>query len=366
MRFFALIVSALSLFAFSGVAYAYYDNSIVIEIGNNPENYSASSSNNSDTGGADTINPNTGDLGPSDTGSGAGGSNDSGGSVNFTGGSSGGSTSDSGGGTTGTTNGSGSSSGSGNNDQGTVAGSVLFSDLTGSGAITEDGGGSQNDSGQHTSEMQSSSTASESPSGNGTSSASLGAGNTLGNTSNGGTSVGGGGSITINASKVRQALLGNLNLQDILDQQASRVRSGYYGTSFTNQEIGLVAASTEVGDSNIDQISFGATRFEIVYRSQGFLFAIIPISFPVDVKINPQATSPDTPVSITLPWYHFFVRRLFDTNALAQQIDAVITTNGAPLQGETADQVKLRLFDQISLLLKKEIGTQGTPTQQSY
>ena len=105
--------------------------------------------------------------------------------------------------------------------------------------------------------------------------------------------------------------------------------------------LGLVAASTALSDKNIDSVSFTGGSFEIKYRSRGYLFSFIPVSFPVRVVIVPEATSGR--VIVLLPWYRFFVREFFTGKSLAAEINAVLEAEiGNSAAG--AD-LKLQLFE---------------------
>ncbi len=344
MRILFAFCCFLSILTYTSVAYAYYDNSIVIEIGSSSPGVSTSSPGSSQSTSSDVINPLTGDLGPVTAGG------DQGAGTNSV--------------TTYDTNGGGTlnsnSSTSGSSASGSTDTTItILSELTASGAITESGGSSSGASNEGTSNTSASST--------GTTTAASGGSNANGGTSvvGGGSSASatGGGTITLDGAKVRATLLGQLSFKDALDEQAARVQNGYYGATLTDQEVGLMAASTIVGDANIEQVTFGATRFEIVYRTQGFLFAIIPIPMPVRVAVDPQATGLEQEVTVTLPWYQFFVRRLFDTTALKQEIAVIVQTQGTPSEGETATQVKARLFTAVSLDIQRKIGTLSTPEE---
>jgi hypothetical protein len=167
------------------------------------------------------------------------------------------------------------------------------------------------------------------------------------------------GTITINAAKVRTALLGKLEFKDILDSFAASILGGSPRQGISKHDLTLIAAATILQDSNIDEVSFGATRFEIVYKSRGYILAFIPVSFPVRVAVDPQAKALQGEVSIGLPWYRFFLWTLFDTGLLSREIDAVVKTQGVPQQGDSPNDVQRRLFDAVSGLLKDQLGTIG-------
>ncbi len=170
--------------------------------------------------------------------------------------------------------------------------------------------------------------------------------------SNAAASVGGG--TTINAAKLRAALRGNDSFRNILEDYSSGYRSGAYRFS-PGRSFGLFGASAILADSNIEELTFGATKFEIVYRSRGYLIGFIPKTFPVRIAIDPQASAAPDRVVLTLPWYRFILRKLFTTSTLAREIDAVVMAD-VPLETDTPADVQARLFDVVSLELQKKVG----------
>ena len=330
MRLFISLLCALSFFAFSGVARAYYDDSVVIEIGDVlPQQSTTSSTSDNPQGGV---------------GGGAAGSSGNPGTATNAGGSNAGGS----GGTVSNTN----SSGAGGTPslatpppEHTSTANQLFDVLTAGGAITGQSAGGVG-SGEGSS--------GGSPSTNG--SGGSGAGTSGG-------SGGSSGTVTINAAKVRETLRGKLSFQQVLEDFAANAKSRRRGT-LSGNDISLMAASTVLEDANIQEVSFGATRFDIVYRSEGYLIGFIPKSFPVRVSVNPRAVTIEGQVQIALPWYRFFLRRLFDNTSLARDISAIIAEKGVAQEGESATDVQARLFDAISSMLSKKIGTVGSSIRQ--
>ena len=337
---FVVLLFAVSFFGFSGIAHAYYDDSVVIEIGDILPHPSTSTSGSSagsaspSGGSGSTVLPASSNPPPipgSSSGSGPGGSPP----IAVI-----------------TTSGAGQASTSPGVSP--KAEATLFAVLSTSGAITGSGAGSASGA------ASSGGGAGSSPS-SGDAIAPVGGGSGVSGSGGGG---GGSSFMIIDGAKIRKALLGKLSLKDILDSQRERTRTRLHGGMLSDQDLGLMAASTAIGDSNIEQITFGATRFQIVYRSEGYLFALIPKSFPVRVDINPQATGGDARVVIGLPWYRFFLRKLFNTMSLAHEIDVIVESDGSPQGGENANEVRARLFDKISAVLQNKIGTVSVPVQQ--
>ncbi len=155
--------------------------------------------------------------------------------------------------------------------------------------------------------------------------------------------------VSIDGANVRAALRGKYDLQELLKgwRSGSEARLNARG-------LGLVAASTALSDKNIDSVSFTGGSFEIKYRSRGYLFSFIPVSFPVRVVIVPEATSGR--VIVLLPWYRFFVREFFTGKSLAAEINAVLEAEIGKNAAAGAD-LKLQLFEATADFLRKKIGT---------
>lgn len=167
--------------------------------------------------------------------------------------------------------------------------------------------------------------------------------------SSGGAAGSGAVSVRIIGSKVREAFQNNFDLKELL--QYWKRGKGAPGAN----EYGLIAASTAIRDSNVQEVSFTASKFEIVYRSRGYLLAVIPWSFPVRVGVVPEATALNDRVTIKLPWYSFFVRKFFTINGLKGDIDEVVEKTKLDAQG-ASDGTAL-VFEAVATFLKKKVGT---------
>lgn len=156
------------------------------------------------------------------------------------------------------------------------------------------------------------------------------------------------GSIIVNGNDVRKYFRGRYDLQELL--LGWRAGSGRLSAG----GLGYIAASTALRDSNVDQISFTADRFDITYRSRGYLFTFIPMTFPVRVSVIPEASSGR--VTVKLPWYRFVVRELFTARGLADSIEGVIQET---LQNNIAADVDLKpiLFEAVADYLRTKVGT---------
>ncbi|PIR83648.1 hypothetical protein COU18_03120 [Candidatus Kaiserbacteria bacterium CG10_big_fil_rev_8_21_14_0_10_51_14] len=158
---------------------------------------------------------------------------------------------------------------------------------------------------------------------------------------------------TVNAAKLRAAIRGKSSLRDLLDTYSSGYRTGTYRLS--GRGLGLLGASAVMEDANIDELTFGATKFEMVYRSRGYVLGFIPKTFPLRIAVNPQASITSDRVVLTLPWYRFILRKLFKISTLRAEIDSLVIGDVAQ-DGDTPADVQARLFDSISFSLQQKVG----------
>jgi hypothetical protein len=161
---------------------------------------------------------------------------------------------------------------------------------------------------------------------------------------------GAGFSIRIIGVKVRQALSADIDLREILTYW----RKGKGKAS--ESELGLIAASTALRDANVQEVAFTASSFEIVYRSRGYLLAVIPWSFPVRVIVIPSAPTLDERVSVKLPWYRFFVRKFFTVNGLQKDIDELLAKTKEGNADSDIDE-RMLLFEATTEFLRTKVGT---------
>lgn len=155
--------------------------------------------------------------------------------------------------------------------------------------------------------------------------------------------------VSVDGASVRAILRGKYDLQELLKgwRSGSEARLNARG-------LGLVAASTALSDTNIDSVSFTGGSFEIKYRSRGYLFSFIPMSFPVRVTVVPDASS--ARASVRLPWYRFFVREFFTTQKLTEEIEAVMA--GEIEKNMLADtDLRVKVFEAVAAYLRGKVGT---------
>jgi hypothetical protein len=171
-----------------------------------------------------------------------------------------------------------------------------------------------------------------------------------GSGSGAGTGAGSAFSIRIIGAKVRQALSADIDLQEILTYW----RKGKGKAS--DADLGLIAASTALRDSNVQEVSFTASSFEIVYRSRGYLLAVLPWSFPVRLTVVPEAPVVEERVRVKLPWYRFFVRKFFTVGGLQRDIDELLTKTKNENTDSDIDGTPL-LFAATTDFLRRKVGT---------
>lgn len=156
--------------------------------------------------------------------------------------------------------------------------------------------------------------------------------------------------IRVVGSRVREALSGNLDLIEFLTYW----RKGKGKAA--DAELGLIAASTALRDSNMQEVLFTASSFEIVYRSRGYLLGVLPWSFPVRLTIVPDAPVIEERVRVKLPWYRFFVRKFFTVGGLQRDIDELLaSTKAGNIDGDLDSTVLL--FEATADFLRKKVGT---------
>jgi len=156
-------------------------------------------------------------------------------------------------------------------------------------------------------------------------------------------------SISIVGDLVRELFSGRSDLREVLENWRLS-RTGAAGA----REFGLIAASTALSDVNVEGITFSSTAFEISYRSRGYLFGVIPWTFPVRVVVIPQAPEGQR-ASVKLPWYHLFVREFFTRAGLVADIEEKL--KAAAAAAAAAENQNAILFEAIARLLRERIGT---------
>lgn len=161
----------------------------------------------------------------------------------------------------------------------------------------------------------------------------------------------GGFSVRIVGEKVRSAFEDtNLDLRELLSYWRADTKE------LGAKEYGLIAASTALRDSNVQEVSFTASRFEIVYRSRSYLLGFIPWSLPVRVSVVPEASAQNERVQVTIPWYSFFVRKFFTAGSLQKSIDDVIAETKAGNSDPNANGTAL-IFEAVADYLRRKVGT---------
>lgn len=169
--------------------------------------------------------------------------------------------------------------------------------------------------------------------------------------------AGGEGSLRIVARSVRETLAEHFDLKEFLGFWRRASDSGLGG-----REYGLIAASTILRDSDVQEILFTASKVEITYRSRGYLLAVIPWTFPVTVGITPTASILEDRITVKLPWYRFFVREFFTVSGLQRELDEVLQTTLKDPQNQ-GDDVTALVFETTISFLKRKVGTVSDTVQ---
>jgi hypothetical protein len=92
----------------------------------------------------------------------------------------------------------------------------------------------------------------------------------------------------------------------------------------TKKDFALIAVSNILENENIEEVILSLNTVELTYRSEGRLFAAFPMAFPISVTVNPYATTPDSRVVVTFPWYSFFMQKFVSKSILVRDINAAI------------------------------------------
>lgn len=159
----------------------------------------------------------------------------------------------------------------------------------------------------------------------------------------------GSGGVYIDGVKVRAALQGKGILRVTLRAY------GAGGGALSNADLGLIGASTMLKNPSLESAFISLTRFDIMYRSQGYLLAFLPVSFPVRISVNPAGASLAERVTIKFPWYSFFLRKFVTKPGLVRDIDAILTKEADPSADRS--QLQAKLFIDVSLMLQSRVDT---------
>lgn len=168
----------------------------------------------------------------------------------------------------------------------------------------------------------------------------------------GGSSGGGWGTISISAKKAREALsarnVRSISIADILNSRF-----------FSREDFTLVAASKVLENKTIEEIILTLDTLSLTYRSEGRLFAVFPLSYPITLVVNPNLDTPQKRVEVKFPWYRFFLQTFVSRSELQAQINAAI--NQAIAESETSADLKTKVLIAVSLAIESRFDTvEGT------
>lgn len=161
----------------------------------------------------------------------------------------------------------------------------------------------------------------------------------------------GSGGVYIDGAKVRAALQGKGILRVTLRA------FGAGSSALSNADLGLIGASTMLKNPSLESAFISLTRFDITYRSQGYLLAFIPVSFPIKISVNPSGASLAERVTVKFPWYSFFLRKFVSKAGLARDTDAILMKDDDPANDRS--QLQAKIFTDVSIMLQSRIDTIG-------
>jgi hypothetical protein len=155
--------------------------------------------------------------------------------------------------------------------------------------------------------------------------------------------------VYINGARVRAALKGRGTLRVTLRG------FGAAGGALSTSDFGLVGASAILKNPALESAFISLSRFDITYRSQGYLFAVVPLSFRVRLAINPTGTTLAERVEVKFPWYSFFLRTFVSKAALAADVDAILIRD-TDLSIDRS-QLQAKIFTDVSVMLQGRVDT---------
>ncbi|MBY0539325.1 hypothetical protein K2P56_02745 [Patescibacteria group bacterium] len=132
-----------------------------------------------------------------------------------------------------------------------------------------------------------------------------------------GSAHGGEHTVRLNGKKAREALKARgITKLSIVNRFTSKF--------LTKKDFALMAVSDILENENIEDVILSLNTVELTYRSQGRLFAVFPMAFPITVTVNPYANTSDARVVVKFPWYSFFMQKFVSKEGLARDINASI------------------------------------------
>jgi hypothetical protein len=161
----------------------------------------------------------------------------------------------------------------------------------------------------------------------------------------------------IDGNKVRAVARKDSDIQAVLKRwRTSTRREDLPNRRLTTGEYyALIASELAAEDGQLESASFAGGRFEITYRSQGELFWLIPMSFPVHLTVT-AAQLEGKRVEVGLPWYHFFVREYFTRESLAVEVEEVISAKLVNIEVD-GEVTQAFLFEAVARFLRQKVRT---------
>ena len=143
-----------------------------------------------------------------------------------------------------------------------------------------------------------------------------------GTLSGSGVSSGAGVLVRVDGNAVRSALRARGITEVSLSSRTARGK--LIGRLTSKEDFTLLAASRALSNASIDEVVLSSGTLSVSYRSQGRLFAVIPLNFSVKVSVNPLLDTPEKRVAVRFPWYKFFLQTFVSKKSLQKDLDEAI------------------------------------------
>jgi len=123
----------------------------------------------------------------------------------------------------------------------------------------------------------------------------------------------------------------------------------------SKEDFTLVVASRTLSNAHIDEVILESGTIAVSYRSQGRLFAVIPLNFLVTVAVNAQLETTEKRITVHFPWYKFFLQTYVSKKTLQKELDAAI--NEIRAEDKVTIDTQARLFEIIVQTLESRFDT---------
>lgn len=161
--------------------------------------------------------------------------------------------------------------------------------------------------------------------------------------------------LRLNGKKAREALKARgITKLDIVNRFTSKFLS--------KKDFALGAVSDILNNENIEEVILSLNSVQVTYRSQGRLFAVFPMAFPVTVTVNPYADTAEARVFVKFPWYSFFLQKFVSKDVLIRDINAAV--DKAEITEADSIDARTRFLNAITQTIASRVDTvEGTLQQ---